>query len=60
MFPAGTRGDSRGDSGCDAATESEIETQDREGMNTVFLVQGDSVTTGALTFYDKGSNVMMI
>ena len=34
-------------------------------MNTMFLVQevtvqGDSVTTGALTFYDKGSNVTMI
>ena len=34
-------------------------------MNTMFLVQevtvrGDSVTMGALTFYDKGSNVTMI
>ena len=46
-------------------TVSEIETQDREGMNTMFLVkditvQSDSVTTGALAFYDKGSNVKMI
>ena len=44
---------------------SQIETQDREGMNTMFLVkditvQSDSVTTGALAFYDKGSNVRMI
>ena len=43
-----------------------METQDREGMNTMFLVeditvQSDSVTTGgALAFCDKGSNVTMI
>ena len=44
---------------------SKIETQDREGMNTMFLVeditvQSDSVTMGALAFCDKGSNVTMI
>ena len=46
-------------------TEGEIETQDGEGMNTMFLiqevtVQGDSVTLRARTFYDKGSNVTII
>ena len=49
----------------DPPTDSEIETQDREGMNTMFLVQevtvqGDSVTMGALALYDKGSNMTMI
>ena len=43
----------------------EFETQDREEMNTMFLVQevtvqGDSTTMVALTFYDNGSNVTMI
>merc|ERR1711888_493815 len=46
-------------------TESELEIQDREGMNTMFLVQripvkGSSATKEALVFYDKGSNVSMI
>ena len=46
-------------------TESELEVQDREGMNTMFLVQkipvqGFSTEEEALVFYDKGSNVSMI
>merc|ERR1712239_89232 len=46
-------------------TESELEIQDREGMNTMFLVQrvpvqGSSTKEEALVFYDKGSNVSMI
>ena len=46
-------------------TKKQLEIQDREGMNTMFLVQNitvqsDSVTKKALAFYDKGSNVTMI
>ena len=46
-------------------TKSELEIQDREGMNTMFLVQGvpvqgGSATEEALVFFDKGSNVSMI
>merc|ERR1712239_7486 len=46
-------------------TESELEVQDREGMNTMFLVQrilvqGSSTREEALVFYDIGSNVSMI
>ena len=46
-------------------TETELQIQDREGMNTMFLVQsvpvqGSSSVQDALVFYDKGSNVTMI
>ena len=50
-------------------TESELEVQDREGMNTMFLVQkipvqarpwNVTIQRQALAFYDKGSNVTMI
>merc|ERR1712121_219654 len=46
-------------------TQSELDVQDREGMNTMFLVQsipvqGSSGNREALVFFDKGSNVSMI
>merc|ERR1712121_527160 len=46
-------------------TQSELDVQDREGMNTMFLVQsipvqGSSGNMEALVFFDKGSNVSMI
>merc|ERR1711867_119431 len=46
-------------------TERELEVQEREGMNTMFLVQrvpvqGSSTREDALVFFDKGSNVSMI
>merc|ERR1712219_78391 len=46
-------------------TERELEVQEREGMNTMFLVQrvpvqGSSTREEALVFFDKGSNVSMI
>merc|ERR1711895_275782 len=46
-------------------TERELEVQEREGMNTMFLVQripvqGSSTREEALVFFDMGSNVSMI
>merc|ERR1711867_294194 len=46
-------------------TQSELDVQDREGKNTMFLVQsipvqGSSGNMEALVFFDKGSNVSMI
>merc|ERR1711867_418021 len=46
-------------------TEQELEVQEGEGLNTMFLVQrvpvqGSSTTEEALVFFDKGSNVSMI
>ena len=45
--------------------ENENKIQDREGINTMFLVQEitiqvDSITTGALALYNKGSKLTMI
>ena len=46
-------------------TEEELTIQDREGVNTMFLVEvvtvkGDSQTMPVLMFHDNGSNMTMI